>query len=138
MAVYNTLPAVAGTEWEGRVAAIARVERLVFEYQPLDGMWKPSWETSYYASNKPVAVQTAAEAIRRHWHIENKQHYVRDVTMDEDASRIRNNPGIFSRMRSFGLNLLRFNQRDTIAQDRYAAAFGGLNALFKMRFSIEN
>jgi hypothetical protein len=62
-AVFNALPAVAGTKWEGHVAAIARVERLVFKYQPLDGMWKPSRETAYYASNKPVAVQTAAEAI---------------------------------------------------------------------------
>ena len=68
------------------------------------------------------------------WAIENKQHYVRDVTLCEDASRIRINPGIFARMRSFGYNILRFNQSDTIAQDRYAAAFGGLEKLFSMRY----
>jgi predicted transposase YbfD/YdcC len=27
--------------------------------------------------------------IRRHWRIENKIHYVRDVTYREDASRVR-------------------------------------------------
>jgi hypothetical protein len=56
----------------------------------------------------------------------------------EDASRIRTNPGIFARMRSFGYNILRFNQSDTIAQDRLAAAFGGLSSLFSLRYSIEN
>lgn len=27
--------------------------------------------------------------IRQHWHIENRLHYVRDVTFHEDACRIR-------------------------------------------------
>ena len=57
-------------------------------------------------------------------------HYVRDVTLCEDASRIRKNPGIFARIRSFAYNILRFNQSDTIPQDRYAAALGGLESLF--------
>ena len=74
-------------------------------------------------------------AIRKHWRIENKLHYTRDVTLREDASRIRKNPGIFARMRSFAYNILRFNQSDTIAQDRYAAALGGLKSLLSMSFS---
>ena len=40
-------------------------------------------------------------------------HHVRDVTLREDASRIRKNPGIFARIRSFAYNILRFNQRDS-------------------------
>ncbi|MBL4615780.1 MAG: hypothetical protein JKY27_13025, partial [Magnetovibrio sp.] len=36
-------------------------------------------------------------------------HYVRDVSMCEDASRIRTNPGIFARARSFALNIMRTN-----------------------------
>jgi hypothetical protein len=47
-----------------------------------------------------------------------RSHYTRDVTLREDASRIRRNPGIFARLRSFAYNILRFNQSDTIAQDR--------------------
>jgi len=60
---------------------------------------------------------------------------VRDVTMCEDASRIRKNPGIFARIRSFGYNILRFNQSGTIAQDRYALALGGINSLSSLKFS---
>jgi hypothetical protein len=35
------------------------------------------------------------------------------------------------------LNILRFNQSDTIAQDRYAAALGGLEALSDMNYYKE-
>jgi hypothetical protein len=52
----------------------------------------------------------------------------------EDASRIRRNPGIFPRLRSFANNILRFNQSDTIAQDRYATALAGLEALSDMNY----
>jgi galactokinase/mevalonate kinase-like predicted kinase len=40
-------------------------------------------------------------------------------------------------MRSFAYNILRHNQSDTIAQDRYAAALGGLSSLLSMSFSKE-
>ena len=66
-----------------------------------------------------------------------KLHYTRDVTLCEDASCIRKNPGVFARIRSFAYNILRFNQSDTIPQDRYAAALGGLESLFLMNFCIE-
>jgi hypothetical protein len=59
----------------------------------------------------------------------------RDVTLREDASRIRKNPGVFARIRNFAYNILRFNQSDTIPQDRYAAALGGLKSIFSMTFS---
>jgi len=41
--------------------------------------------------------------------VENTNHSVRDVSMPEDASRIRTNPGIFARTRGFALNILRAN-----------------------------
>lgn len=34
-----------------------------------------------------------ATCIRGHWHIENKIHYVRDVTSDEDRSIVRTGHG---------------------------------------------
>jgi hypothetical protein len=131
--VFDPAPAVVGTEWEPYVAAVIAVERSVHTFQPATGLWKTSDETSFYLSNRLIDANNAAFAIRKHWGIENKLHYTRDVTLREDASRIRQNPGIFARMRSFAYNILRFNQSDTIAQDRYAAALGGLKSLLSMR-----
>lgn len=137
IAVFDVSSAIAGTEWEPHVVAVIQIERSVQAFQPATGLWKASMETSLYLSNRAIDAKNAADAVRGHWRIENKLHYTRDVTLCEDASRIRKNPGIFARMRSFAYNILRFNQTDTIAQDRYAAALGGLNSLFSMRFSRE-
>src|ERR1019366_8249253 len=70
----------------------------VHAFQPATGLWKTSAETSFYLSNRPIDANHAADAIRKHWRIENKLHYTRDVTLCEDASRIRKNPGVFARM----------------------------------------
>jgi len=134
IAVFDPAPAVVGMEWEPYVAAVIQVERSVHTFQPATGLWKTSDETSFYLSNRLIDANHAALAIRQHWGIENKLHYTRDVTLREDASRIRKNPGIFARIRSFAYNILRFNQSDTIAQDRYAAALGGLKSLLSMSF----
>jgi hypothetical protein len=135
--VFDAKPAVEETEWEPHVAAIIQVERSVGAYQPATGLWKQSLETSIYLSNRSVDAKTAAYAIRKHWGIENRSHYTRDVTLREDASRIRKNPGIFARMRSIAYNVLRCNQSDTIPQDRFAAALGGIESMFAMAFSRE-
>jgi hypothetical protein len=66
-----------------------------------------------------------------------KLHYTRDVTFLEDKSRIRRNPGIFARVRSFAYNILRRNQANTFNQDSYAAALGGLDAVFALVVSQE-
>jgi predicted transposase YbfD/YdcC len=135
IAVFDAAPIVVGTEWEAYVAAVVQVERMVHAFQPATGLWKTSAETSFHLSNRPITAKKAADAIRKHWAIENKLHYTRDVTLREDASRIRQNPGVFARMRSFAYNILRINQSDTIAQDRYAAALGGIKSIFSMKFS---
>lgn len=57
-----------------------------------------------------------AAAIRGHWGIENRNHHVRDVSCDEDKSRIRDNPGIMARARSIALNILRKNGVSNVAQ----------------------
>lgn len=136
--VFDAAPAVADTQWEPHVAAIIQVERTVHAFQPATGLFKTSAETSFYLSNRPIAAGQAADAVREHWGIENRSHHVRDVTLREDASRIRKNPGVFARLRSFAYNILRFNQKDSIAQDRYAAALGGLDFLLSMNFSKEH
>jgi hypothetical protein len=138
VSVFAAVGAVAGSEWAPHVAALIRVRRRVLTYQPATGLWKTSDETSFYLSNRPCKAALAASAIRQHWAIENSFHYVRDVTFREDASRIRTNPGIFARLVSFAFNILRFNQSGSIAQDRYAAALGGFEALNSIALCNEN
>ncbi|MEW6630627.1 MAG: ISAs1 family transposase [Pseudomonadota bacterium] len=133
--VFDAKSIITCPAWRSRIATIIRVERNVLAFQPATGMWKSSRETSHYLSNHPIAAEQAAYAVRQHWHIENRSHQVRDVTLGEDASRIRTNPGIFARLRSFASNILRFNQRNSIRQDRYATALGRYSALAALRFS---
>ena len=73
-------------------------------------------------SAKGLCATAVAHIIRNHWSIENRNHYVRDVTLAEDASRIRTNPGIFARARSFALNILRHNSVENVAQALWTGA----------------
>ncbi len=69
-----------------------------------------------------LPAETFASAIRNHWAIENKNHWVRDVTLAEDASRIRINPGVMARLRSQALNIARANGVANIAKALWSAA----------------
>ena len=62
-----------------------------------------------------------------------RSHYVRDGSFAEDASRIRCNPNIFARVRSFAANILRFNGVRNVAGGRHRIAFGGITAILDMR-----
>jgi predicted transposase YbfD/YdcC len=55
---------------------------------------------------------------RDHWTIENKSHYVRDVTMGEDGSRIRkgSGPRVMAIFRNLTLSLLRKIEITNIAE----------------------
>ncbi len=74
----------------------------------------------------------AADAIRAHWRVENTSHHSRDVTWGEDRSRIRTNPGVFARLRSFAFNILKANRTGTLSQDRHRAGLVGIKALLRM------
>jgi hypothetical protein len=101
----------------------------VFTRNSKTGLLHHTTETAFYVSNTQVAAARAAEAIRAHWGIETTSHYSRDVTFAEDRSRIRTNPGVFARLRSFGFNILKANRTDTLSQDRYRAALAGIEKL---------
>ena len=55
-----------------------------------------------------------------------------NITFGEDRSRIRFNPGVFARLRSFGFNILKANRTGTLSQDRYRAALGGFEGLSQL------
>jgi hypothetical protein len=133
--VFAAARAVAGTEWQPLIKHIVRVTREVLHRNPGTGLWRSTSEVAYYVANRSVPAHRAAAAIRCHWHVENTLHYTRDVTFQEDQSRIRHNPGIFARLRSFAYNILRRNRTSTFNQDRYAAALAGIDALLRWSFS---
>lgn len=133
--VFPAKTAVADTEWETLIEDIIRMNRKVLHRSAKTGLWTSTCDVAYYLANVAVPAKCAAAAIRGHWHVENKLHYTRDVTFQEDQSRIRHNPGVFARLRSFGYNILRRNKVSTFSQDRYAAALVGLNDLLKWNYS---
>jgi hypothetical protein len=54
---------------------------------------------------------------RGHWGIENRSHWVRDVTLGEDASRIRtgNAPQVMAGLRNAAIEFLRLEEASNIA-----------------------
>lgn len=104
-----------GDEWNGLFKSVAEVFRQT-TWQNRSGHWQQRQETSIYLSTAKISTKEFATAIRGHWGIENRVHYVRDVSMKEDASRIRTKPGIFARIRSVCLNVMRSNNVKNISQ----------------------
>jgi predicted transposase YbfD/YdcC len=89
---------LAATQWQPLIKTIIRVTRHTLLRSAATGMWVERGEVAYYVSSAADLSATAwAAAIRGHWGIENRNHYVRDVSCDEDRSRIRDNPGIIAR-----------------------------------------
>ena len=115
-----SLPPGTGTEeWHAHFGTRVEIQRHTegFDTRKKDGVLRQ--ETAYYASTATLSAVDAAQAVRAHWSIENHLHYVRDVTLGEDASRIRRNPGLFALLRSFALNVLRFNGVTNISLGLY-------------------
>jgi predicted transposase YbfD/YdcC len=118
-------------EWRPHIKTIIQVQRRVLTRSAATGLWNRSTESAFYVSNATLGATAAAKAIRLHWGIENTSHYSRDVTFGEDRSRIRINPSVFARLRSFAFNILKANKTSTISQDRYRAALAGIDNLLK-------
>lgn len=61
---------------------------------------------------------------RGHWSIENRSHYVRDFTFDEDRSRVRRHrgPAAMAALRNFAISLLRLSGATNIAKALRAMA----------------
>lgn len=68
-----------------------------------------SSETRYFISSLAADARQLAEAVRAHWGIENRLHWVLDMTFREDESRVRkdNAPHNASILKHMALNMLK-------------------------------
>ena len=95
-----------GVDWPG-CEQVCRIDRLVCHVSSNT----VTYET-VYAVTSLFAHEASAEALlalnRGHWSIENTLHYVRDVTLREDASRVRkgNAPQVMATIRNTVISLL--------------------------------
>lgn len=99
------------TKWDA-LQSIIKIES-IREFKNSD---KPTeTATRYYISSLKTDAESFQKAIRLHWGIENKLHWVLDVAFGEDASRKRtgNAAQNFSILGKMALNLLK---KDTITK----------------------
>jgi predicted transposase YbfD/YdcC len=69
------------------------------------------------ASNKDAPPQRLAAWVQNHWGIENRLHWIRDVTFDEDGSQVRTGqaPRVMATCRNLAISILRIDGWNNIA-----------------------
>ncbi len=69
----------------------------------------PAIELRYYISSRQLSADELAQAVRAHWGIETRLHWVLDVNFGEDASSLRKDhaPQNLSLLRKIALDLIR-------------------------------
>jgi predicted transposase YbfD/YdcC len=80
------------------------------------------------------------ELVRGQWQIENKSHWVRDVTFDEDRSQVRcgNIPQVMAALRNTAIGLLRWAGHTNIAAACRQLAAQPVQALALLGIALEN
>jgi predicted transposase YbfD/YdcC len=84
------------------------------------------FDTRHYVASAALSAQAAAHAVRGHWGIENRLHWVLDVVFKDDLCRLRTGHGAknMAVVRHFALNLVRtVADRKSLKLRRKAAAW---------------
>jgi predicted transposase YbfD/YdcC len=125
--VVTVTEQAGGLGWPDAAQAI-QITRRTKRITPKPGK-KNEWrtETVYAIVTLPAEQATPTELatwIRNHWFIENRLHWVRDVTLGEDLHQARtgNGPHVLAILRNLVISVLRMADHDNIAQAlrRYA------------------
>lgn len=109
--------------WAG-LGQVLRIERIITNKRT----GRTTTETAYAITSLSPQHATPTQLLRAwrgHWHIENKLHWVRDVTFDEDRSTVRAGsiPQVMAAIRNVAISLLRLLGATNIARAcRYCAA----------------
>jgi len=119
--VVTVTESAGGLGFPGAAQAI-QITRRTKRINPKPGK-KNAWrtETVYAIVTLPAEQATPAELatwIRTHWFIENRLHWVRDVTLGEDLHQARtgNGPHVLAILRNVVISVLRLAGHDNIAR----------------------
>ncbi len=98
---------------------------------------KTEFSTRYYISDLEATAFQFYQRIRGYWGVENRVHYIRDVTQGEDKSRIRTTPlpQLLAIARNLAINLYRDAGFSNMAQAQRKCQFGlkQILSLFRMK-----
>ena len=99
---------------------------------------KTSVEKRFYITYLDKNLEKFSHAVKAHWGIENKLHWVLDVTFQEDGHRVRvkNLPQIFSTLKRTAINMLRQDKSPGSLRGKRMKA--GWNDEFLFRYCRES
>ena len=111
-----------GHQWPG-LQAIGKVTRT------RETATKTTVEPAYYLLSATLSPERFGQVVRAHWGVENRLHWVLDVTMNEDQARNRldNGPENLAILRHITLNLMS-REKPTISKRRKFKRAGWNNA----------
>jgi predicted transposase YbfD/YdcC len=114
---YKVITIEAGIEFPHAVQAV----QIVRTRQRKGSSNRATRETMYAVTSLSAGQAGPAELasyVQCHWTIENRLHWVRDVTMGEDASRVRTGggPRMMASLRNLAVSLLRLAGHANIAK----------------------
>jgi len=115
------------TEWE-KIQTVVVVE----SERKIKGQ-DATLEQRLYISSAKKSAEYFLDASRNHWHIENKLHWILDVSFREDESRLRKGDGAenFSVIRRIALNLLKKEKTEKTGIETKRLRAGWDNAYLK-------
>lgn len=125
-------------DWPG-LAQVFEVGRQVIEKKT----GKERVEVVYGVTSLPpdrATPERLLELVRGHWAIENRSHWVRDVTFDEDRSQVRSGhiPQVMAALRNTAIGLLRWAGYRNIAKAGRQLAAQPAQALALIGIALEN
>jgi predicted transposase YbfD/YdcC len=102
-------------EWPGRAQVFVLARRTTCKQSGRQRQEKVYGITSLTAAQ--ASPQRLLELCRGHWGIENRSHWVRDVTFDEDRSTVRSGslPQIMAALRNTVIGLMRLAGKTNLA-----------------------
>lgn len=135
----TTSQALAGySEWPG-LAQVFALERSVISLKTGGVRSETVYGVTSLTSQR-AAPSRVLELVRGHWQSENRSHWVRDVTFDEDRSQVRcgHIPQVMAALRNTTIGLLRWAGYSNMAAAGRLLAAQPVRALALIGIQLEN